>query len=64
MTELQRRTAIMGESPITDEANPEKVSERESKLFFYDPEQLHFFYDSERLLTLKRPPDGNSPLSG
>jgi hypothetical protein len=54
MTELQRRTAMMGESPITDEANPVKVSERDSKLFFYEPVQLHFFSNSERLHTLKR----------
>jgi len=55
MAELQRRSAIMGGGPITDQANPEKVSERDSNPFFYDPEQL------ERMM---QPPDGNSSLPG
>jgi hypothetical protein len=40
MTELQRRTAIMGGGPITDQASPEKVSDRDSNPFFCDPEEL------------------------
>jgi hypothetical protein len=40
MTELQRRAAIMGGGPITDQANPEKVSDRDSNPFFYDPDEL------------------------
>ena len=40
MDELQRRAAIMGGGPITDEANPEKVSDRDSNPFFYDPDEL------------------------
>jgi hypothetical protein len=40
MAELQRRAAIMGGGPITDEANPEKVSERDSNPFFYHPDEL------------------------
>jgi hypothetical protein len=40
MAELQRRAAIMGGGPITDQANPEKVSERDSNPFFYDPDEL------------------------
>ena len=40
MTELQRRAAIMGGGPLTDEANPEKISDRNSNPFFYDPDEL------------------------
>jgi hypothetical protein len=55
MAELQRRTAIMGGGPIADEANPEKVSERDSNPFFYDPGQLD---------KMMQGPGGDSPLSG
>ena len=55
MTELQRRTAIMGGDPITDAANPEKVSDRDSNPFFYDPNELQ-----ELIQHL----GSNSPLSG
>lgn len=54
MTELQRRAAIMGGGPITDEANPEKISDRDSNPFFYDPDELR---------KLMQPLGGNSPLS-
>ncbi len=40
MAELQRRAAIMGGGPITDEANPEKVAERDANPFFYNPDEL------------------------
>jgi len=40
MAELQRRAAIMGGGPLADEANPEKLSQRDSNPFFYDPDQL------------------------
>ncbi len=40
MAELQRRAAIMGGGPITDPANPEKVYDRDSNPFFYDPDEL------------------------
>jgi hypothetical protein len=52
MAELQRRAAIMGGGPITDEANPEKVSERDSNPFFYHPDELQ---------KLMPTPGGNSP---
>jgi hypothetical protein len=52
MAELQRRAAIMGGGPITDEANPEKVSERDSTPFFYHPDELQ---------KLMQPPGANSP---
>ena len=39
MAELQRRAAIMG--PMApDDANPERISERDSNPFFYDPDEL------------------------
>jgi hypothetical protein len=53
MAELQRRTAIMGGGPVTDEANPERVSERDSNPFFYDPNELD---------KLMQPSGGNSRL--
>jgi hypothetical protein len=40
MSELQRRAGIMGGGPLTDEANPEKISDRDSNPFFYDPDEL------------------------
>jgi hypothetical protein len=52
MAELQRRAAIMGGGPITDEANPEKVSERDSNPFFYHPDELQKLMPS---------PGANSP---
>jgi hypothetical protein len=53
--ELERRAAIMGGGPITDQANPEKVSERDSNPFFYDPDELRKIIGS---------PGGNSSLPG
>jgi hypothetical protein len=40
MTELQRRTAIMGGGPMADEVNPDKISVRDSNPFFYDPDEF------------------------
>ena len=37
MAEMKRRAAIMGPGPVTDQADPEKVSERDYSPFFYDP---------------------------
>lgn len=53
--ELERRAAIMGGGPITDQANPEKVSERDSNPFFYDPDELRKIIGS---------PGGNSSHPG
>jgi hypothetical protein len=36
MAEMQRRAAIMGEGPVTDQANPDKVSGRDYSPFLYD----------------------------
>jgi hypothetical protein len=40
MAELQRRAAIVGEGPITDQTNPKNISDRDSNPFFYDPDEL------------------------
>src|SRR5579859_7829460 len=55
MTELQRRTAIMGAASIADETNPEEIYERDSNPFFYDPDELR---------KLMQPDGPNSSLSG
>lgn len=36
MAELQRRATVMGRGPITDQANPENVSDRDYDPFLYD----------------------------
>jgi hypothetical protein len=41
MAELQRRTAITGEGPMGDQADPRKIVERDSNPFFYDPDELN-----------------------
>jgi hypothetical protein len=45
MAELQRRAAIIGTGPITDQANPEKLSDRDYNPFVYDgmQQEMHFF---------------------
>jgi hypothetical protein len=40
MAEMQRRAAIMGVGSVTDQANPEKVSDRNSNPFLYDPDEM------------------------
>jgi hypothetical protein len=55
MTELQRRAAIMGGGPIADQTNPEKISDRDSNPFFYDPDELRKLMQSL---------GANLPLSG
>jgi len=40
MGEMQRRAAIMGGGPIADQANPEKISDRDYSPFVYDPNEM------------------------
>jgi hypothetical protein len=40
VAEMKRRAAIMGLGPVTDQADPEKVSDRDYNPFFYDPNEL------------------------
>jgi len=39
MAELQHRAAIMGGGPVTDQANPDKISDRDFNPFLYDPDE-------------------------
>jgi hypothetical protein len=55
MAELHRRAAIMGGGPIAEQADPGKVSDRDSNPFFYDPGELQ---------KLVQPFGSNSPPSG
>jgi len=40
MAEMKRRAAIMGPGPVTDQADPEKISDRDYSPFFYDPDEM------------------------
>lgn len=40
MTEMKRRAAIMGEGSVTDQADPEKLSDRDYSPFLYDPNEM------------------------
>lgn len=40
MTEMKRRAAIMGPGPVTDQADPDKISDRDYSPFFYDPNEM------------------------
>jgi len=40
MTELQRRASVTGAGPIAEVADPEKISQRDSDPFFYEPDGL------------------------
>jgi hypothetical protein len=40
MAEMQRRAAITGGGPIADQANPEKISDRDYSPFLYDANEL------------------------
>jgi hypothetical protein len=36
----ERRAAIIGEGSVTDQADPEKLSDRDSSPFLYDPNEM------------------------
>lgn len=40
MAEMQRRAALMGGDLVTDQANPEKVSDSNYNPFLYDPGEM------------------------
>lgn len=40
MAELQRRAALLGEGPMTDQTNPKHIFDRDSNPFFFDPDEL------------------------
>jgi uncharacterized iron-regulated protein len=49
MAEMKRRAAIMGPGPITDQADPEKISDRDYNPFFYDPNEMRKMMGSQKI---------------
>jgi hypothetical protein len=49
MAEMKRRAAIMGEGPVTDQADPEKISDRDYSPFFYDPNEMQKMMGSQKM---------------
>src|ERR1039457_824473 len=49
MAEMKRRAAIMGEGPVTDQADPEKNSDRDYSPFFYDPNEMQKMMGSQKM---------------
>lgn len=56
VAELQRRSKLLGDAVMADEADPKKIIERDSNPFFYDPDELN---NLPMML-----PDAPSALSG
>ena len=52
MTEMKRRAAIMGPGPVTDQADPEKISDRDYNPFFYDPNEMQKMMGSQKMMPL------------
>jgi len=52
MAEMKRRAAIMGPGPVTDQADPEKVSDRDYSPFFYDPNEMQKMMGSQKMMML------------
>jgi hypothetical protein len=50
MAEMKRRAAIMGPGPVTHQADPEKVSERDYSPFFYDPNGMRKMTGSQKMM--------------
>jgi hypothetical protein len=48
MAEMKRRSVIMGGGPVTDQADPEKVSDRDYSPFFYDPNEMQEMMGSKK----------------
>ena len=53
MAELHRRIALTGGGPDADQANPDKISERDANPFFYDPDELRKFLETPSLPSLQ-----------
>jgi len=49
MAEMKRRAAIMGPGPVTDQADPEKISDRDYSPFFYDPNEMQKMMGSQKM---------------
>ena len=52
MAEMKRRAAIMGPGPVTDQADPEKISDRDYSPFFYDPNEMQKMMGSQKMMPL------------
>ena len=57
MAEMKRRAAILGPDPVTDQADPEKISDRDYNPFFYDPNEMQKMMGSKKkMMLLGSPP--------
>ncbi len=57
MAEMKRRSAIMGPGPVTDQADPEKISDRDYNPFFYDPNEMQKMMGFQKMMPLGSPPE-------
>ncbi len=51
MAEMRRRASLTGRGPITDQADPEKSSDRDYNPFFYDPDEMQKMMGSFNKMT-------------
>jgi hypothetical protein len=62
MAEMKRRAAIIGPGPVTDQADPEKISDRDYNPFFYDPNEMQKMMGfGEKTGSKKMIPLGSTP---
>jgi uncharacterized iron-regulated protein len=52
MAEMKRRAAIMGSGPVTDQADPEKIPDRDYNPFFYDPNEMQKMMGFQKMMPL------------
>jgi hypothetical protein len=55
MAEMKRRAAIMGPGPVTDQADPEKISDRDYNPLFYDPNEMQKMMGFQKMMPLGPP---------
>ncbi|MGA8216193.1 MAG: hypothetical protein WB799_21565 [Candidatus Sulfotelmatobacter sp.] len=55
IAEMRRRAAIMGGDSIADQANPEKISDRDYSPFFYDPNEMQKMTGFKKMMPLGTP---------
>lgn len=56
MAEMKRRASIMGPDPVTDQADPEKISDRDYSPFFYDPNEMQKMMGGKEMIPLGSAP--------
>jgi len=59
MDELKRRAVLMGPGLVTDQADPERISDRDYHPFFYDPNEMQ-----KMMAFQKTMPSGHHPNPG